>query len=335
MGTTPIGHDLIVMGASAGGVQAFRQLLKHLSPDLSAAVLIVQHTAPQGPGFLANVLGRDAALPVKEAISGEIIRQGRVYVAPPDQHLIVQGPRLQLSRGPRENRQRPAIDLLFRSAAQSYGPRTVGVVLTGYLDDGTAGLAMIKVHGGIAVVQTPDEAEAPGMPRSVMRYVPVDHCLPLAEIGPLLMRLTKERAVRANGKPNHYVEKTVMAPEEMTGKFGSPTGFVCPECDGALWETTTGEALQFRCHVGHLYSPESLLADHDDGLEAALWSVVRTLDEQAALLRRLARRKAPLESKEPDLPARARKCERQAEAIRALFEKKGATQRSQHRTRPG
>jgi two-component system, chemotaxis family, protein-glutamate methylesterase/glutaminase len=326
-----MGHDLIVMGASAGGVQAFRRLLSKLSPELPASVLIVQHTSPQGGGLLPKVLGRATRLPVREAMQGEAIRPGRVYVAPPDQHLIVQGSRLELSRGPHENRQRPAIDLLFRSAAQCYGPRTVGVVLTGYLDDGTAGLAAIKTHGGIAVVQTPDEAEAPGMPRSALRYVPVDHCLPLAEISTLLVRLAKKRAVRTNGKPREYVEETMMAPEEMTGKFGSPSGFVCPECDGALWETSTGRALQFRCHVGHLYSPESLLANHAEGLEAALWSVVRTLDEQAALLRRLARRK--VKSEEADLLARVTKCEQQAESIRALIENPTAGVSNQARRR--
>jgi two-component system, chemotaxis family, protein-glutamate methylesterase/glutaminase len=327
-----MGHDLIVMGASAGGVQAFRRLLSKLSPELPASVLIVQHTSPQGGGLLPKVLGRDTPLPVKEAMHREVIRRGRVYVAPPDQHLIVQGSRLQLSRGPHENRQRPAIDLLFRSAAQCYGPRTVGVVLTGYLDDGTAGLAAIKIHGGIAVVQQPEEAEAPGMPRNALRYVPVDHCLPLAEIGTLLMRLAKERAVRPNGKPHHYVEETVMAPEDMTGKYGSPTGFVCPECDGALWETSTGGALQFRCHVGHRYSPESLLSDHTAGLEAALWSVVRTLDEHASLLRRLAQRK--VESEHTDFSAWAKKCEQQAESIRALIQNQRPAKRSPHRASP-
>jgi two-component system, chemotaxis family, protein-glutamate methylesterase/glutaminase len=327
-----MGHDLIVMGASAGGVQAFRRLLSKLPPELPASVLIVQHTSPQGRGLLPKVLGQDTLLPVREAIHSEVIRRGRVYVAPPDQHVIVQDSRLQLSRGPRENRQRPAIDLLFRSAAHCYGPRTVGVVLTGYLDDGTAGLAAIKVHGGIAVVQKPDEAEAPGMPRSALRYVPVDHCLPLAEIGALLMRLAKERPVRPNGKPRHYVEEQVIAPEEMTGKYGPLTGFVCPECDGALWEAPTGGALQFRCHVGHRYSPESLLSDHTAGLESALWSVLRTLDEQASLLRRLAQRK--VESEDADFLARARTCEQQAKTIRTLIQNQPSAKRSPHRASP-
>jgi two-component system, chemotaxis family, protein-glutamate methylesterase/glutaminase len=324
------GRDLIVMGASAGGIRAFRHLLAFLPPSLPASVLIVQHTSPHGPGLLPSVIGRDAALPVRLAIDGEEVQPGQVCVAPPDHHLIVRGPRLHLSRAPRENRQRPAIDTLFRSAAESYGRRTVGVVLTGYLDDGTAGLASIKMHGGIAVVQSPDDAEAPAMPSSALHHVQVDHCLPLSEIGPLLVQIASDCTIPDTVTPRVRPERPLMTPEEMTAKLGPPTGFTCPECDGALWEAITGDALQFRCHIGHLYSPECLLADHADKLEATLWSVVRTLDAQASLMRRLAQRKILQSFDDPDLEERARHCERQAEVMRALFEDKARDKGQPH-----
>ncbi|MGH7970180.1 MAG: chemotaxis protein CheB, partial [Limisphaerales bacterium] len=197
----------------------------------------------------------------------------------------------------------------------------VGVVLTGYLDDWTAGLAAIKLNGGISVVQDPSEAEAPGMPQSALRYVEVDYCLRLAEMGPLLVRLAGERTIPEDMKPKKPAKERLMSPEEMTGKFGAPTAFVCPDCNGALWETPIGRALQFRCHVGHRYSPETLLTEQTEGLEDALWSVVRTLDEQAALLRRLARRQSEPADDQADLENRARHCQEQAAAIRARFRK--------------
>jgi two-component system chemotaxis response regulator CheB len=195
-------------------------------------------------------------------------------------------------------------------------------VLTGYLDDGTAGLAAIKIQGGLAVVQDPDEAQAPSMPRSALRYVQVDHRLPLSQIAPLLVRLAAEQTIPETQGVKEHIDERLMSPEEMIGKFGPPTAFVCPECHGSLWETTTGRALQFRCHVGHLYSPESLLADHKEGSEDGLWSVVRTLDEQAALLRRLAQRETQLPTLEAEFQNRARHCEKQAQLIRTLIQDK-------------
>jgi two-component system, chemotaxis family, protein-glutamate methylesterase/glutaminase len=307
------------MGASAGGVQAFRKLLGDLPPDLPASILLVQHTSPNGPGLLPRVIGRDASLPVQNAVDGEKLQPGHVYVAPPDHHLLVHGPQLCLSRGPRENRHRPSIDALFRSAAGSFGSRVVGVVLTGYLDDGTAGLAAIKTQDGVAVVQDPDDAQAPAMPKSALRYVPVDHCLPLSEIPSVLVRLVAERAIPADRTLQPYTEITSMSPEEMTARFGAPSSFVCPECHGSLWETATGRALQYRCHVGHRYSPESLLAEHAERLEASLWSTIQLLDEEAALLRSLAQRGIESPTAGPELQRRAGDCEQQAKSIRALF----------------
>ena len=317
------GHEIIVIGASAGGVDALPRLIGTLPADLPASVFVVLHIPSLSPDLLTKIIGRDAALKVKNGVDGEKIERGQVYLAPPDQHLQMEGGCVRVIRGPRENRHRPSVDALFRSAAEAYGPRVTGVVLTGYLDDGTAGLNSVKTHGGTAIVQDPKDAAAPGMPESALRNVKVDHCVPLAEIGPLLVQLATSQSVRKRKKgatPMGKMEKRQMSPAEMETKFGPPTGFICPECSGPLWETKPGGPLQFRCHVGHAYSPDSLLADHADGLERALWSAVRTFDEQAALLRRLGERRFQSQSYGSNLEERAGKFEGDAEAIRKLLQ---------------
>jgi two-component system chemotaxis response regulator CheB len=314
------GHDIIVIGASAGGVEALPRLIGSLPADLPASVFIVLHIPPQGPNLLPEILRRTASLSVTHGVNGERIRQGHVYVAPPDHHLQVDGTRVRLTRGPRENFHRPSIDTLFRTAAECYGPRVAGVVLSGYLDDGTAGLDAVKGHGGIAIVQDPKEALAPSMPQSALRNVKVDHCVPLAEIGALLVRLATTRDIPKNKKGVSHMKKRAMTPKAMEKEFGLPTSFVCPECNGPLWETQAGRSLQFRCHVGHSYSPESLLADHADGLERALWSSVRTFEERANLLRRLGERKYKSPNVGANLEAKARRHEKDAELIRKLLE---------------
>jgi len=182
--------QLVVIGTSAGGLEALRTLVAALPVDFPAALCVVMHTAPQSPGVLHEILGRSGRLPAISPQSAERLLPGRVYVAPPDMHLLVEPGRVRLSKGPKENRFRPAIDPLFRSAAQVFGPGAIGVVLTGNLDDGTAGLWAIKQLGGTAIVQDPAEALYPSMPRSAMRHVAVDHVVPIAGLAPLLVQLT-------------------------------------------------------------------------------------------------------------------------------------------------
>jgi two-component system chemotaxis response regulator CheB len=291
------GHDIIVIGGSAGGVEALRELTRGLPPDLPAAVFAVLHVTPAAPSALPEILSRNSALPARHAVDGEAIEYGRVYVAPPDHHLLVESERVRVVRGPKENRVRPAADPLFRSAAKFYGPRVVGVVLTGALDDGTAGLAAIKRRGGVAVVQDPEEALYSGMPRSALENVAVDHCLPLAGIAPLLGRLAMAPAQEAAAYPvSEFLEvetriaRNEEADMEDVGKLGTPSAFTCPECKGALWELNDGELLRFRCHVGHAFSIESLAADQTEQLESALWAALQSLEQNAALLRRMAAR---------------------------------------------
>jgi two-component system, chemotaxis family, protein-glutamate methylesterase/glutaminase len=291
------GHDIIVIGASAGGVEALSAVVRELPADLPAAVFVVLHMPAQSPSLLAKILDRSAKLPATQAVDDEPIRQGHIYVAAPDCHLLVQKGHVHVKRGPKENRHRPAIDPLFRSAARAYGPRVIGVVLTGALDDGTAGLKDIKRLGGLAVVQDPDDAYFPSMPRSAIQNVEVDHVKPLSQIGSLLAYLAHTPAEEEGAYPvpeemSIEVESSQSAHIgiETMNKLGTPSYYSCPECHGTLWELGDDNFLRFRCHVGHAFTAESLQADHSESLEEALYAALRALEESASLARRLAER---------------------------------------------
>jgi two-component system, chemotaxis family, protein-glutamate methylesterase/glutaminase len=286
-------HDIVVVGASAGGVEALVRLAGSLPADLPAAVFVVLHLPSAGTSALPGILGRHGRLPVNHVKDGEPIEPGRIYVAPPDHHLLVRTGHVHLSRGPRENGHRPAVDPLFRSAAHEYATRVVGVVLSGALDDGTAGLVAIKSRGGVAVVQDPEDALYPGMPGSALQHVDVDHVLPAVAMGALLARLAAEPAAEPPGPAPTDMEVEVevegFSLEAMEGEHaGEPSGFSCPDCNGVLWGINDGGLQRFRCRVGHAWSPESLLTRQSESLEAALWIALRSLEERAALARRLA-----------------------------------------------
>lgn len=289
------GRDILLIGASAGGVHAISEVVAALPRDLPAAVFVVLHVSPWGRSALPAILNRSSALPAAHPEDGDPIEPGRVYVAPPDRHLMVEKGRVRLFRGPTENNHRPALDVLFRTAAHAYGPRVIGVVLTGNLDDGTAGLAAVKRQGGLAVAQDPKEADYPSMPASAIQNVRVDHVLPLGEIGPLLARLALEPLPEEAVVPGPGEEDTAMSKdpetegERISAGEEKASGFTCPACGGALWEKS-GELLHFRCRTGHAYSPETLLARQGETLDAALWAAVRALEENAALARRMERR---------------------------------------------
>lgn len=302
-------HDIIVMGASAGGVEAVRTIVSGLPSRLQAAVFVVLHTAPEAPGMLADLLQRRSRLPVRIPNQGDPITPGTVCVAPPDHHLELTRNAVRLSRGPRENRQRPAVDVLFRSAARVFGPRVIGVILSGYLDDGSAGLLAVKRHGGIAIVQDPATAEIPYMPRNAGRNVPPDYSLPLDDIAPVLANLAgSEAPVASPAKPESKPE-------------GPPTGLTCPECGGALWETGEDDMLEFRCRVGHRYLAESMLVDQDAAVERALWAAMRILEERTQVSERLARKAAGRNSARSEAQFRelARESRANAGVIRAML----------------
>lgn len=290
------GHDIIVIGASAGGVETLIQLVKSIPAEIPAAIFIVVHISPHSVSLLPNILQRRTSMLVSHGKDGEEIKPGHIYIAPPDFHLLIKPEYLQLSHGPKENRHRPAVDTLFRSAAREYKSRVIGVILSGTLDDGTAGLLAIKQQGGIAIVQDPEEAVYDGMPRSAIENVAVDYILSIAQISRELVRLAHESAPIKN-KP---VEEQLAMEADMASldkeavqsieRPGKESPYSCPECGGVLWELKNQNLLRFRCRTGHAFSSESLFAEQSDALEQALWVALRALKEQSALSRKLAER---------------------------------------------
>jgi two-component system chemotaxis response regulator CheB len=275
-------RDIVVVGASAGGVEALTSLVRALPGDLPASVFVVLHLPATGSSALPDILSRAGRLPASHAKDGEPIEQRRIYVAPPDYHLLLRAGHVRATRGPRENGHRPAVDPLFRSAAFEYANRVVGVVLSGALDDGTAGLLAVKSRGGVAIVQHPEDALYPRMPHNAIEHVEVDHVLPAADIGETLGRLAAEPATDPAGAGSDDMQTKVelegFSMEAIEGGHpGRPSGFSCPDCNGVLWEIRDGGLVRFRCRVGHAWSPESLLTQQSESLEAALWVALRTL----------------------------------------------------------
>ncbi|HEY1011866.1 MAG TPA: chemotaxis protein CheB [Herpetosiphonaceae bacterium] len=283
-------RDLIVIGASAGGVDALKTLVRALPADLPAAVCIVLHLSPHSQSLLPQILSRATGLHALHASDGAPLLPGHIYVAIPDHHLLIEGERIRVMRGPKENRHRPAVDPLFRSAARSRGNRVIGVVLTGSLDDGTAGLHAIKRHGGVAVVQDPNEALYPSMPLSALKEVEIDHSVPLAALGPLLARLAAEdiAAEPPRDAAPALAEEGEIVLRQLDEENGAPSAFSCPSCGGVLWEIREDELVRYRCRVGHAFLPDSMFAEQTDAMEAALWTALKTLEESAALARRMA-----------------------------------------------
>ena len=268
--------SIIVIGASAGGIEALRALVAGLPADLPAAIFVVLHIGNH-PSILPQILTRSGPIPAVHPQSGEPIASGKIYVAPPDRHLLIEPGRICVSQGPKENRSRPAVNPLFRSAATAYGSRVTGVILTGALDDGTAGLAEIKRRGGIAVVQDPKTAHCPSMPGSAVAHVDVDHIVPLSEIPGLLSTLASTARRETEEKP--------MLEEPLKKNF---SGLTCPECRGPLTEERQGRVVEYRCRVGHAYGPLALVEEHREAVERTLWSTLVALEEAADIAERMA-----------------------------------------------
>jgi two-component system chemotaxis response regulator CheB len=292
------GHGVIVIGASAGGVEALRNIAAGLPEDFASTVFVVLHLPPGGTSVLPAILARAGDLDASHPTDGEEIKPGHIYVAPPDNHMLIEYGVVRLARGPRESGHRPAIDPLFRSAARSYGSGVVGVILSGVLDDGTAGLAAVKAAGGRTVVQHPADALYPAMPESAIAYVGPEHVIEANAIAPLLAKLAGQAPPEAPGlqaEPEAVLEETLVASDRSASDApqpGEPSGFTCPECSGALWEAEEDGVPRFRCRTGHQYSLDALLTAQSDSIEAALWSAVRALEERSAMLRRIAQRRS-------------------------------------------
>lgn len=274
---------MIAIGASAGGTQVLFDTVRELPADLPASLFVVLHTSPAHPSHLPELLSGHGPLPASHPLDGEKIERGRIYVAPPDNHLIVRQGSMEVARGPKENGHRPAADVLFRTASRAYGPRVIGVVLSGYQDCGTAGMMSIKARGGLSVVQSPETATASDMPRSVLDRVMVDFVASPPELPGLLVRLAAQPA-GPDGHPDDYIYQLEGA------QPGKRAELVCPMYEGVLSEAQPGEFRLFRCHVGHAFSLESLVREQSEEMERALWAAVRSLEESAALSLRLSAR---------------------------------------------
>lgn len=320
-------RDIIVIGASAGGFEALKTLVGALPKDFAASIFIVWHMSPDVRGVLPQVLNRAATVHAAHAYDEEPIRPNRIYVAPPDRHLLVEHGKMRLTRGPKENRFRPAVDPLFRSAAYTYGRRVIGVVLSGALDDGTAGLWTIKNRGGVSVVQDPLDADVPSMPENALREVEIDYVAAISEMADLLVRLGREEIAVGSQAATEEDEKTEIeiriaaetsAFESGIMKFGKLTPYTCPDCYGVLTAVSDDKVLRFRCHTGHAFSADSLLTTVTESIEDGLYGAIRGIEESIMLLNHLGDHFA--EANQKRLAAlyfqKAQESERRAQLVR-------------------
>jgi two-component system chemotaxis response regulator CheB len=334
-------RDLVVIGTSAGGVEALLYLTKNLPDRFPASILITIHLPSHAGSVLGELLDRAGPLRASFAQDGEPLRRSRIYIAPPGCHLIVSGEHLALGSGPRENNARPAIDPMFRSAALCCGSRTIGVILTGALGDGAAGLWAVDQAGGITVVQDPREAAFPEMPRAALGYVEPDHIAPLAELPRLLEHLVHEPA----GEPQHLAQSLEFEVDVARGgpsnmqemdRIGRRSVLTCPDCDGIMWEIDEGKLTRYRCHQGHGYSADVMGIAIEESVRRALGSGLRALEERIALMRKLRkqaeqrdsqRTAANWASKERELEAEAQTIRDSLRRIDTITEREGTPER--------
>ncbi len=325
-------HDVVVVGASAGGVEALRNLVASLPADYAGAIFVVLHVPSISPSVLPGILSRRGPLPAEHAVDGEPVTGGRIYVAPPDHHLLVDEGVVRVERGPRENGHRPAIDPLFRSAASTCGPRAIGIILSGLLDDGAAGLEAVTAAGGVAVVQDPEDALYPMMPESALAAVgPAAIVLPAAKMGQTLGELAGRPL---DGAPTAGAAEPFDEPGGQPHS-GRPSPYGCPECGGVLWELDD-EGTRFRCRTGHAYSIETLLSEQGRVLETALWTALRALEEQSATAHRVASRLAHRGERRAAMrfEERASRAAEQANVVRETLELVGAVESPETEMRP-
>ena len=319
------GRHIVVVGTSAGGLEALDDLIGQLRSGLPASIFIVQHLAPEATGdALVEVLGRHKAFRCKLAEDGESFEEGTVYIAPADYHLLVKEKKVLVTKGARENRYRPAIDPLFRSAAVAHGSGVIGVVLTGMLDDGTAGLIAIQKCGGVTVVQDPKDAAYPEMPQSVLNHMTVDHCIPLAGMGRLLEKLVHEPAGKSPPVPKDIrteaeIAERVLSDIAQVNTLGSQAPYNCPNCGGVLWEMDNPDVHRFRCHTGHAFTASALLDSQTEKIEETLWVSLRMLEERRNLLNNMEQKQRRGDGKKNSYAERAKETEVHIQRIREML----------------
>jgi two-component system, chemotaxis family, protein-glutamate methylesterase/glutaminase len=317
--------DIIVIGASAGGFEALKKIVAGLPPDFSASVFIVWHMSSDVRGVLPQVLNGVNTILATHACDNEEIKRNRIYVAPPDRHMLLENGKVLVTHGPKENRFRPAVDPLFRSAAVAYGNRVIGIILSGALDDGTAGLWTVKQYGGTAIVQDPEDAEVPSMPENAMREVKIDYCVSAAELPHLLVGLSKEPVTEnvdvmkdEQTKKEIRIAAEERALEKGILQFGQLSPYACPECHGVLSRLQNGNIIRYRCHTGHAYSSNALIASITEKIEDSLYSAIRGMDESIMMLNHLGDHHA--EANQPKLAAlyfkKAKEAQERSELVR-------------------
>lgn len=317
------GRDIIVIGTSAGGLEALDEIVGRLPAGLPASIFIVQHMPPEGTGkALLGRLGRCNSFDPKLAEDEEAFEPGRIYVAPPDSHLLLGKTKLRVTKGARENRYRPAIDPLFRSAAVAHGPRVIGVILTGMLDDGTAGLIAIQKCGGVTVVQDPNDAAFPEMPQNALNNLNVDYCVAAATMSSLLVRLTREQPGESKPIPDDIRIEAEIAERVLSGgiaemdQLGSAAPYNCPACGGVLWEMDSHDVQRYRCHTGHSFTSSALLLSQWERIEETLWTALRMFEERKNVLNASAKRAT---SGQGFYSERARETDVHIERIRSIL----------------
>jgi two-component system chemotaxis response regulator CheB len=319
----PAAPGVIAIGASAGGIEALHRLMRELPEDLAAAICLVLHIPASSRSLLAEIINRQTPLPVASAVDGATLRAGHVYVAPPDCHLRVAGGRVRLDRGPKENGVRPAIDPLFRSVADEYGPRGMAVVLSGSLSDGAGGAATVAAAGGAVLVQDPGDAVVPSMPESALASTPTAITLTAPALAEELAR--RAAALPPPEPDGEFLVNADARHAPDNGDLGRPpsppTGLTCPECHGPLWESQDGPLVRYRCRVGHVFGQDVLIEGKTAAVESALWMAVEALEERTELLEKIANRLAG-EGRQRSADrtrARARAAGERAELIRGVL----------------
>jgi two-component system chemotaxis response regulator CheB len=288
--------QVVVVGASAGGLNALVSLIKQLPQDFKAPILVVQHISADASGdILLNILNSNGNLKCEHAVQGELAKAGHVYIAPSDHHLLIKkNGRLKVTKGAQENRSRPAIDPLFRSAAVAFGNRAIAIILTGYLDDGTAGMIAIQRCDGTCIIQHPDDAEYPDMPKNALNQLKPDHCVPIAEMGRVLGELMDRKFKKQNAIPKDIVSEAMIAERVLSdvtavNALGEQVPFNCPGCGGVLWKMDEGPITRYRCHTGHAYTSAVLLAEQTSKIEETMWTALRMFEERRNLLTTIAK----------------------------------------------
>jgi two-component system, chemotaxis family, protein-glutamate methylesterase/glutaminase len=314
---------IVVVGTSAGGMEALGKLIRNLPGDFPAPVFVVQHMAADATGdVLVQTLAKLSKLECQHAKHGQKFQAGHVYIAPSDHHTLVGNGRIIISKGARENRSRPAIDPLFRSAAVAYGARVIGILLTGYLDDGTSGLVAIQKCGGICVVQSPGDAAYPDMPQHALNNLKPDYSLPVGKIGALLERIVLQPVRRSPPVPKDVsieamIAERVVSDVTAAERLGTQVPFNCPDCGGVLWEMKKGKLRRYRCHTGHAFTSTVLMAEQTKAIEETLWVALRMFEERKNLLNTMtARRNSKFSQSAND---RAKESQVHIERIRAIL----------------